>query len=324
MEPKRAPAGGYDFGEKEAYRRQLWNFFDQHLKDIPRKERQVLYLDSKEGLETECLIRKGYRAENLHPCNWDPAHAAVLSSKLRKAGQYVTSHGKDIFEVACDLKGKGVRIDAYNFDFTGCVSDSMLKNFELFILNNAPDKALISVNVLRGRENDAFRRLGFKIYEDNDGFRVQMFNNVITGTCLSNSGCRFHIHCFKLSTYKSGTQSRLVMSWKIVRHTEPSLSWVASLHKQLGERLFLEYLPIFYPPCLLEDHLTELKASPGPLLQILIKAFKRMGEFNTEIISLGHKLFPNMTLSESRELLEAMRKQNIPLPLNSGWGQLFH
>lgn len=109
---RHGPKGGYNFRNKQTYRRKLWDFVDEHLPVRKKKDATVVVLDTSEGLEVRELLRRGYRPERIHAVNKNVAHVASMTRGLDADGlPRVQTHG-DLLEVL-DSVGP---VHAVNFD----------------------------------------------------------------------------------------------------------------------------------------------------------------------------------------------------------------
>lgn len=145
----RGPTDGYGFGNKKQYRRTLWRFIDDSLRGVQLKDRKVVYLDTKEGLETEFLLDRGYKPRNLHVVNWNPAEVAVLTRRLRAMHiPDVNTYGIDVFEAIPKVGDFHV----LNLDLCGPISGLLLAELTLIAARNRAPEYVIANNMLRGRE----------------------------------------------------------------------------------------------------------------------------------------------------------------------------
>lgn len=148
MTERRAPEGGYDFGAKREYRRQVWASFRKEVADP--KNAHVFLMPSKEGAEIEEALRRGFQLNNMHVCDYRPAIVAVLNARYGgKLNTYGCSAGR-----ACErIAEKGVRIVAANFDFTSCASIKLRDELDQISASNVlADEAVTAFTILRGRE----------------------------------------------------------------------------------------------------------------------------------------------------------------------------
>jgi hypothetical protein len=142
-----APKGGYDFAEKRLYRAQIWNLFRRHI-ERP-KAAHVMLMPSLEGDEIMAASQKGFRQSNMHVVDFSPAVVATLKRRFPNINTYGVSAGRACARAAAS----GVQLGAANFDFTGCVSGSLLS--EVIATAEADCYApfvIVAMNMLRGRE----------------------------------------------------------------------------------------------------------------------------------------------------------------------------
>src|SRR5262245_56815463 len=140
---------GYDFQAKSEYRAELWKWVNDHMFAVPVNKRKVCYLDTKQCLETEYLLSLGYRANNLHPCNINPAEVALLTMRLDALGlPRVNTHGMDIARIVRQFGP----FDVVSFDGCGHIgSPATLKAIRLISREMRP-KSIITATILAGRE----------------------------------------------------------------------------------------------------------------------------------------------------------------------------
>jgi hypothetical protein len=138
----------YDFHEKQRWFRQpVWDAVDAFM-GKPRPLRTVLYLDTKQALETKHLLDLGYRPDNLHAVNMNPAEVAVLTKRVSsERGCSVRTHGKRFDDVAW---GFGP-VDILSFDGVSNLCGGAFKN-ELANAVMATTPRVITITVLVGRE----------------------------------------------------------------------------------------------------------------------------------------------------------------------------
>jgi hypothetical protein len=140
-----APAGGYDFGNKRQYRRAVWRQFAEHS-PVPRGDAICVLMPSLEGDEIEVALSKGFREQNLHVVDREPAIVATLKRRYRR----INTHGIDIARMAERLPAGSVH--CANLDLCGSASDRMADTLRAFacVLGQG---AIVSVTMLRGREH---------------------------------------------------------------------------------------------------------------------------------------------------------------------------
>jgi hypothetical protein len=141
------PATGYNGGRKRHYRRDVWATFRRAL-PIPRAAAHALLMPSSEGDEVNVAIANGFRESHLHLVDDNPAIAAHLKRRFRRA----TCHGVNVVAAAERLARQGERLDVANLDLCGC-TDGVERIVREFIETDVmSDQSVIAVTLLRGRE----------------------------------------------------------------------------------------------------------------------------------------------------------------------------
>lgn len=151
---RRAPEGGYDFGNKRQYRRNVWNTLAGFC-DPPRYSRALL-MPSSEGDEVEVALSKGFRLDNLHLVDDNPAIAAHLKRRFPLA----TTYGVRVGRAAERMAKRGITLDAANLDLCACLNERMLtEECRRFTASGVMERGLIALTLLRGREKAIFREI---------------------------------------------------------------------------------------------------------------------------------------------------------------------
>lgn len=167
--PRIAPKGGYDFSKKRDYRRKVWATFRDGIKNSGGSvaSAQALLMPSLEGDEIDVALNAGFREQNLHVVDWEPAVVATLKRRYPK----IHTYGVSVSRAFKRLSSDGVRLTCANMDFCGSIS----RRFGAELLNVAlagsytgtftdggfnvarvggvfEDECWVSVSTLRGRE----------------------------------------------------------------------------------------------------------------------------------------------------------------------------
>lgn len=143
-----APEGGYDFGNKRQYHRDLYPFFRDNCIGGPTNA-HVLLMPSSEGTEIEVAERAGFRREHLHVVDNNPAIVAHLSRRYPG----INTYGVDVGLAAQRIARRGIEVSVANLDLTGKLSDRTWLTLsavgESGILKHG---SLFAITLLRGRE----------------------------------------------------------------------------------------------------------------------------------------------------------------------------
>lgn len=212
---------GYDFGNKRQYRRIIWAEIDRRMRK-PIADRHVFILDTKEGLEVEFLIRRGYRPDHIHVCNENAAQVSVLTMKLLASGaDRVNTYGVPIGKALKRIKKLGIKLDAIHADFCANLTDQLVDWLD-DIRGGSYDQTVIAVNMLRGRElglwqiaRDSMLRRGVKTDLAGDYARLRTVVGELSGAMgESATCCHFHPQKLRWGSYLS--TSGQTMLWLIV------------------------------------------------------------------------------------------------------------
>lgn len=153
MTIRRAPAGGYSFGAKRQYRREVWSLIRQLV--VAPREAHVLLMPSIEGDEIDVALSKGFRQNHLHVVDRNPAIVATIKRRY----PLVNTYGADAHKALFRIEASGVRLAAANLDLTGKLSDATATELVRCSLANAfHNGALVFVTLMRGREDSEWFR----------------------------------------------------------------------------------------------------------------------------------------------------------------------
>lgn len=132
----------YDFGQKRNWRRWLWNRISERAK----MEGLILYLPSREDLDRDLALARGFKNGNLIGVERD---ASALTA-LRRSG-VLAIHG-DIFDAALSLLSSGKKISVVNADLTRGLA--IRDGARIIDLLTHPKSVgmTIAVNLQRGRD----------------------------------------------------------------------------------------------------------------------------------------------------------------------------
>lgn len=148
---RRAPETGYDFGNKRQYRRTVWARFREHC-GTSRAEAQCLLMPSIEGTEIDVAKANGFREENLHVVDKNPA----IVAHLRRRYPRIHTYGVDLDQACLRMFKAGIYIDVANFDLCSNAGFSMMKTLQrvgLSLRGICKETTLIAITMLRGREH---------------------------------------------------------------------------------------------------------------------------------------------------------------------------
>lgn len=143
---RRAPKDGYDFGNKRQYRRDVWRFFQKHC-PVPRAHAQALLMPSAEGDEIEVALNNGFREENLHVVDANPAIVATLKRRYRK----ISTYGCDVASVFLNGRIASHVLHVANLDLTGTLGPAWFETCFHVARSLAPH-GLIAATYLKGRD----------------------------------------------------------------------------------------------------------------------------------------------------------------------------
>lgn len=231
----------YDFSSKTEYRRKIWNEIEK-VCTVPKALRTVVYLDTREALETVFLLDRGYRPENLIAINREPVEVALLTQHLKKSGlPTVRTYGVDWTRAVATLGP----VHVVNFDGMGCLHDNLLNTVSATV--DAVRPRVLAFNMLGGREqfDDRTRLKAYHQFRsDWAGERLPSrtsFGKVVnpnhaerirTVVHMGTMGpwrevCRTHVTSIAWDVYQS--ESRQPMVWAVAAlkpHTDRDRSWL--------------------------------------------------------------------------------------------------
>jgi hypothetical protein len=186
MTKRRAPEGGYNFGNKRQYRRDVWGCFRAFVKiedevgqwvvrncpemfgvysELWERVRggeyawtdptslNALLMPSLEGIELAAAHRLGIRQENIHVVDQNPAIVATITRKHGPCHAHGVTLDKALRRLMDAPKGKYPPLDIVNLDLTGCLSTQMIDDIKkLSVKSLRLQRAIVAVTMLRGRE----------------------------------------------------------------------------------------------------------------------------------------------------------------------------
>lgn len=153
---RRAPKSGYRNPNKEAYRANLYAGFKREFGSSVGT-RRLLLMPSIEGDEICVALKAGFRIENLHVVDQNPAIVAVLN---RRYGGKLNTYGCLVSDACWRIAHSGTKLDGANFDFCWQAGASHLR--EIMLAFSAPcwrSNVVYAVTVQRGRETGLEREL---------------------------------------------------------------------------------------------------------------------------------------------------------------------
>jgi hypothetical protein len=134
--------------KQQEYREPVWRQVEQ-FSSKPPSMRKVVYLDTKQGLETRYLLGLGYSAENLFVVNRNPAEVACLTRNLKEDGlPLVNTYGKEFNKAIVEIPP----VDVLSFDGTSNLHSSLIA-----LLSNAVKvltPKVITFTLMGGRETN--------------------------------------------------------------------------------------------------------------------------------------------------------------------------
>src|SRR4030042_4063802 len=137
----------YKFGQKNNWRRRVWNEIVYRLKKSKRlpKDALVLYLAGEQDLDRKIAIEKGFNPDNLIIIEKNLS----IADKLRKDKKLVLKG--DILEILCGWANLGKSADVIYGDFC-CGLEPSLGIFEDVTHASSLTDAIILLNLQRGRD----------------------------------------------------------------------------------------------------------------------------------------------------------------------------
>lgn len=147
----KGPNSGYKTTEKKAWRQQVWSHLASMSPKMYRKKHNVFLLESLDGLEIEHALRLGFQENRLFVCNGNPAVVAHLKRRYPEIRTYGVSAERAFLRIA----EEGHALNLVSLDFCSCLSTPVLETL-LACRVALSDAAIVSTNMLRGRERKHF------------------------------------------------------------------------------------------------------------------------------------------------------------------------
>jgi hypothetical protein len=145
----------YDFKSKEQYRARVYSEVDKVLVSKPIALRRVAYLDTREALETQFLLGRGYLPQNLLAVNREPVEVALLTRRLRELGLPLVSTAGIEWTRAMGERVGSHGADVLHFDGTSCLFTGLINIARKSVYAVTP--RVLVLNMLGGREAGHFR-----------------------------------------------------------------------------------------------------------------------------------------------------------------------
>jgi len=175
-----APKGGYNFEEKQKYRKQIWDTF---AKELNPETAVVAFLPSKEGFEIPIALKRGFKEENLIAIDKNPA--LIACAGWRKEYPKVKFYGSNIIRATERILNDKINIDAVNLDLCGNLSLTMMQMVKKIVdenIKSIPNKKLIvAITMFEGREQHAINYMADIIIESSKPIN-HLYNGFNTNT----------------------------------------------------------------------------------------------------------------------------------------------
>lgn len=138
------PVSGYDHGVKRQYRRIIWKFFAENC-PVPRAYAQCLLLPGPSDAEIEVALSKGFREQNLHIVDRNPAIIAWRARRFPRAQTY----GVSVLRAIQERIPEGT-LHCINLDLCTPITEEWASTVSLAAMRLATD-GLIAATHLFGR-----------------------------------------------------------------------------------------------------------------------------------------------------------------------------
>ncbi len=220
---RRSPKAGYEFSQKRNYRRCVWALSARQL-GSRRAAAHALLMPSSEGTEIEVALSKGFREENLHIVDENPAIVANLKRRFPRINTYGVTVARAIERIG----SRGIKLSCANFDLCGCIGKPVVLELIQALSGDlwCHDGAVVAITILRGREHPKW----FDILKsdecgagDSDLGRVRFLRALITREAVSgvvgvpaDQWLLNSVEQLRLETYRSGTQTMLWAAFAII------------------------------------------------------------------------------------------------------------
>lgn len=145
-----SPDGGYTFGNKAQYRREVWAKFRKGFGGQVATKHAAL-MPSLEGYEIEVALQNGFRQANLHVIDKNPAIVATLKRRF----PYIRTYGVRASDAVRRMRKQGVKLDCANWDFCMPVlrPDNAYEIEQCLHPDAYADQNCVCVTVLKGRDD---------------------------------------------------------------------------------------------------------------------------------------------------------------------------
>jgi hypothetical protein len=148
LKGRKSPAGGYEFGSKKQYRRDVWALA-RRWSGTRRHAAKCLLMPSSEGSEVEVAKAAGFREPNLFLVD----HNAAIVAHLKRRYRLSHCYGVTVERAIDRIYREGHRLDIVNLDLCGPAGEYPFSVVWMSAVSGVlADRALIFVTMLRGRE----------------------------------------------------------------------------------------------------------------------------------------------------------------------------
>jgi hypothetical protein len=134
----------YKFGQKNNWRRQIWNEISRRITD--RKNALVLYLAGEQDLDRKIAVEHGFRSDNLIIIERD----RNVCEKLRDEGKVVINSG--LIDVLQEWPTNGPAISLIYGDFCSGLEPDIQAMFDM-LEHPSFLSTVMMINLLRGRDS---------------------------------------------------------------------------------------------------------------------------------------------------------------------------
>jgi len=153
----------YKFGSKNNWRRRIWNEAVKRLRGSGKKisECVVVYLPGPDNIDGEIATSKGFKPWNLYAVEIDKKRTNMLRSKK------VNVINEDLNTVLT-VWNAPEKIDFVFADFCGGITHNAIGLILNLLLSECfNEKAVVAVNLLRGRDSHYLKAYGFMLKDIN-------------------------------------------------------------------------------------------------------------------------------------------------------------
>ncbi|HUT44133.1 MAG TPA: hypothetical protein VMW42_03625 [Desulfatiglandales bacterium] len=230
---------GYKFGQKNNWRKWVWNRICERL-TVPKKDAVIVYLAGIEDMDRTIACQKGFNPNNMIAVD---KNKKVIQSLKEKGALHIHS---DLTSALIAFGNTKTKIDVLIGDFCcGLVYDieELAVRFPADAIGDAfNDNAVIMMNFLRGRDNGGMLEIRDTIENTSEKHRGKLFIEFfLRSAAMWTDGLLFHYYKHQKPTIARAVFQMNFKEKKVIHENEEPdpIGYENYLSKEMGyDKLF--------------------------------------------------------------------------------------